>query len=215
MKNIGYDRILNVINYCYNDIRLLEDAFIMESCGYDISNKKLIEIGDEVINRIIEYDLSKIGKVNDLAVIKELLWIPAKSFDLLEFIECSCDNLELVFSDNNVKIDIFKSIIGSIYVDSNYNYDIVRNSFYSMFDINISLLNEVKSNNYIYYIRYYTYESYLDDYAEEYSSNKEKCELKLEMDGSIIGYGNSIFESRYYACKNMYERLINLGCIKL
>lgn len=215
MINKDYNRVFNVLNYCFKNNYFLEQAFIRECAKNKISNKELIVIGENIINEILTCDLKSVSKIDKLDEIKSYLWLPVKSFYLLEYIECGEENIVQTFDDNNVKIEIYYAIIGAIALDSNYNYEIIKNTLYSTFDINIDLIIDVEKNNYIYYIRYFMLKAYLNEFAEEYHNNNDICTLILETEWKCCGEGNTIFKSRYYAAKNMFKSLVDRGFIEM
>lgn len=204
MKNEEFNRIYNVLDYKFNNIELLYEAFTINS------NNRLIEVGDMVIDEIL---LKDIGNSEDIRLLKDLLWFPIKTFDLLEYVIFDFKDVEELFTNDKIKIEVFKSIIGAIYLDSKNNIEIVRGSFYSVFDISLELINKIINDNYIYYIRSFVNESSFNEYAEEYIHVDDTCRLILDFDGSIDQCGSSKLESRYNACKAMFDRLLEYGYV--
>jgi dsRNA-specific ribonuclease len=214
----NFDRIYNVLNYTFNNPALLEQAFIRKSAEseYFDSNEELIMIGKQIVDVILSKKKYIYNIEVDVQKLKELLWLPIASFDLLEFVYCSKEEIEETFNNNDVKIEIFYAIFGAIAVDSDWNFKALEKVFDTIYTTNLDLLNKMIKNNYIYDIRRYMKESTFNEYYEKYIiRNNDEYELMLATEGYILkSFNENIFETRYSLCKFMYEYLIDCGFVR-
>lgn len=131
----------NFINYEFNDIKLLLQALTTPQYGNEsgLPNYEILEtLGDSVIKLIFSIKLynkgagdpEKLTKIKQVLESNQTFRTIATKMELWKFIFAS-KNQEV--RETSILADVFESICGALYIDSNYNLRIVEQTIIDKF----------------------------------------------------------------------------------
>ncbi len=180
MNGIDRDYIQSAINYCFKNIRLLDQAFTRKSYSAehpDVQNNELLEFyGDRILDLFVtkmmynkfskivnnefvsEKSEGELTKLKAVLVSKKSLAQCMRNFDFSKFLFLGkSDEQNDVQKSDSVNEDLFEAIIGAVAVDCNWNYPILEKvceQMLQMETLNNKLTVLVKEKAYSLYSEY-------------------------------------------------------------
>ncbi len=246
-KNI-IDAIETKLGYEFKDKALLIQAFTRESYakeqrvkGLDVqSNEQLEYFGDSVLNYLVVcgqldnftkvmdgtglhvlYKEGKLSEFNSHWTDKTMLSQCIDALGFAEYLIMSKGDVNQKANENkSVKEDLFESLVGAMWIDSDKDISRIQNVVYSMLNIQFETANVEKN-----------YYSQLMEFADKHKLETSKkvneitdgfeVELGVDMDKYLgikdegfwteRGYGKNIKEAEVDAARNLIATLDNYG----
>ncbi len=235
--NKDWDLIQKTIDYSFDNVDLLQQAFVRRSYSEEKGgeNNEVLEfIGDKALDLVVmkvimkkygnitngdyqefktKYDEGKFTEIKrDLVEGKAL----AKCIDKLGFqnylILGKGDQKQNVAEEDSVKEDLFEAIVGAVTIDSDWDLDAIEGVVKMMIDFNSFFNGSIFEDDldFISEIQQWTQKKYneLPDYSFEETYNGYRCRLDLEgVNQYFYGEGRSKSGARFLAAKEAYEFL--------
>ena len=238
--------IENIVGYEFQNKALLVQAFTRESYakeqrvkGIDCqSNEQLEYFGDSVLNYLVVcgqldhftkvvdetgmhvlYKEGKLSEFNSHWTDKSMLSECIDALGLAQYLIMSKGDVnQNAQANKSVKEDLFESLVGAMWIDSEKDISRIQNVVYSM--LNISFENVNIEKNYV---------CQLVEHASKYKHNLNKTVTQIEtgykveyaMDLELVddesriwtsvGYGKNIKEAEQDSAKNMIDKLTRYG----
>lgn len=149
MNDSDRDYIQSVINYCFKNTRLLDQAFTRKSYSAEhpgVQNNEVLEFyGDRILDLLVtkmmynqfskivnnelvsEKSEGELTKLKAIFVSKDSLAQCMRNFDFAKFLSFGkSDEQNDVKESASVNEDLFESIIGAVAVDCNWDYPILE-----------------------------------------------------------------------------------------
>ena len=246
-KNI-IDAIETKLGYEFKDKALLIQAFTRESYakeqrvkGLDVqSNEQLEYFGDSVLNYLVVcgqldnftkvmdgtglhvlYKEGKLSEFNSHWTDKTMLSQCIDALGFAQYLIMSKGDINQKANENkSVKEDLFESLVGAMWIDSDKDISRIQNVVYSMLNIKFESAN-VEKNYYSQFMEF------VDKYKLETSKKVNELtdgyevELGVDMDKYLgikdeglwtkTGYGKNIKEAEVDAARNLIALLDNYG----
>lgn len=206
MKKFNFEEVEKRIGYVFSDKRLLLEAFTHSSYANenaDLSYERLEFLGDSILGFIISNFLFKLypqedegflTKTKASIVSGKALSRAMDEMDLIGFVRTAQGSIENeVKVSDNIKEDLFESIIGAIFVDSQDYKECEKYIFKHLAkNLNIDYLDNKNKD----------YKSRLLEYA---AKRKNEIEIKFEVI-ALADNVNSGFEAIVYVNGIKYGR---------
>ena len=238
------DAIETKLGYEFKDKALLIQAFTRESYakeqrvkGLDVqSNEQLEYFGDSVLNYLVVcgqldnftkvmegtglhvlYKEGKLSEFNSHWTDKTMLSQCIDALGFAQYLIMSKGDINQKANENkSVKEDLFESLVGAMWIDSNKDISRIQNVVYSMLNIQFESAN-VEKNYYSQFMEFV--DKYKAKYTKELHELSEGYEIELGIDintfygqkgvcmWSRYGYGRNIKEAEQDAARNLFSLL--------
>lgn len=242
------DAIETKLGYEFKDKALLIQAFTRESYakeqrvkGLDVqSNEQLEYFGDSVLNYLVVcgqldnftkvmdgtglhvlYKEGKLSEFNSHWTDKTMLSQCIDALGFAQYLIMSKGDINQKANDNkSVKEDLFESLVGAMWIDSDKDISRIQNVVYSMLNIQFKSAN-VEKNYYSQFMEFV--DKYKAKYTKELHELSEGFEIELGIDvntfygqkgvcmWSRYGYGKNIKEAEQDAARNLFSLLEEYG----
>ena len=242
------DAIETKLGYEFKDKALLIQAFTRESYakeqrvkGLDVqSNEQLEYFGDSVLNYLVVcgqldnftkvmdgtglhvlYKEGKLSEFNSHWTDKTMLSQCIDALGFAQYLIMSKGDINQKANENkSVKEDLFESLVGAMWIDSDKDISRIQNVVYSMLNIQFKSAN-VEKNYYSQFMEFV--DKYKAKYTKELHELSEGFEIELGIDvntfygqkgvcmWSRYGYGKNIKEAEQDAAKNLIDHLDDYG----
>lgn len=244
MKKNIIDAIETKLGYEFKDKALLIQAFTRESYakeqrvkGLDVqSNEQLEYFGDSVLNYLVVcgqldyftkvmdgtglhvlYKEGKLSEFNSHWTDKTMLSQCIDALGFAEYLIMSKGDINQKANENkSVKEDLFESLVGAMWIDSDKDISRIKNVVYSMLNIKFESAN-VEKNYYSQFVEFVEANNCRIVRRVEKQNDIYEVELGIDIndylgvDGSQIwtkyGYGKSIKEAEVDAAKSLIDKL--------
>ena len=242
------DAIETKLGYEFKDKTLLIQAFTRESYakeqrvkGFDVqSNEQLEYFGDSVLNYLVVcgqldnftkvmdgtglhvlYKEGKLSEFNSHWTDKTMLSQCIDALGFAQYLIMSKGDINQKANENkSVKEDLFESLIGAMWIDSDKDISRIQNVVYSMLNIKFESAN-VEKNYYSQFMEFV--DKYKAKYSREVKELVEGYEVELGIDVNTFydqngvcmwtreGYGKNIKEAEQDAAKKLIAYLEEYG----
>lgn len=242
------DAIETKLGYEFKDKELLIQAFTRESYakeqrvkGLDVqSNEQLEYFGDSVLNYLVVcgqldnftkvmdgtglhvlYKEGKLSEFNSHWTDKTMLSQCIDALGFAQYLIMSKGDINQKANENkSVKEDLFESLVGAMWIDSDKDISRIQNVVYSMLNIKFESAN-VEKNYYSQFMEFV--DKYKAKYTKELHELSEGFEIELGIDvntfygqkgvcmWSRYGYGKNIKEAEQDAARNLFSLLEEYG----
>lgn len=242
------DAIETKLGYEFKDKALLIQAFTRESYakeqrvkGFDVqSNEQLEYFGDSVLNYLVVcgqldnftkvmdgtglhvlYKEGKLSEFNSHWTDKTMLSQCIDALGFAQYLIMSKGDINQKANENkSVKEDLFESLVGAMWIDSDKDISRIQNVVYSMLNIQFKSAN-VEKNYYSQFMEFV--DKYKAKYTKELHELSEGFEIELGIDvntfygqkgvcmWSRYGYGKNIKEAEQDAARNLFSLLEEYG----
>ena len=242
------DAIETKLGYEFKDKALLIQAFTRESYakeqrvkGLDVqSNEQLEYFGDSVLNYLVVcgqldnftkvmegtglhvlYKEGKLSEFNSHWTDKTMLSQCIDALGFAQYLIMSKGDINQKANENkSVKEDLFESLVGAMWIDSDKDISRIQNVVYSMLNIQFESA-DVEKNYYSQFMEFV--DKYKAKYTKELHELSEGYEIELGIDintfygqkgvcmWSRYGYGRNIKEAEQDAARNLFSLLEEYG----
>ncbi len=195
-------RVFDIINYKFNDVDILNNAFTHSSYAHDnniSSNERLEFLGDSILGLVVSeylyknytHDEGKLSKLKAQLVSANVLKDIIDNLGLFEYVKLGASLRGQKNADfSSIKADLFEAVLGAIYLDGGLAN--AKSFIFKFLDLQ-TLINNFQSNN-------QDYKTALQELVQQDASSKleYKSFKKLSQD--------NVFVSEVYINNNLVSQ---------